>query len=212
MTTPAADLVWPQRPEFAAMPPALRAAAQARRYAAGAALFKLGEVPQRMFYVARGEVRLGRCSPDGGEIVLQRARDTFLAEASIESPVYHCDAIAAEEAAVLAFPMAAFRLALAECPEFRNRWMSHLLREMRRSRAQCERLALRGAAARVLHYIDSEGVAGRVVLPPTRKAWAAELGLTHEALYRTLARLTREGKVAVDGQVARRLPGKPAAA
>jgi DNA-binding transcriptional regulator YhcF (GntR family) len=29
----------------------------------------------------------------------------------------------------------------------------------------------------------------------TRKAWAAELGLTHEALYRALANLERAGRI-----------------
>jgi CRP-like cAMP-binding protein len=36
-------------------------------------------------------------------------------------------------------------------------------------------------------------------LTQTRKAWAAELGLTHEALYRTLRRLAEQGAIAVDG-------------
>ena len=35
------------------------------------------------------------------------------------------------------------------------------------------------------------------------KAWAAELGLTHESLYRTLARLEAEGHVTRRGPVLR---------
>jgi hypothetical protein len=34
-------------------------------------------------------------------------------------------------------------------------------------------------------------------LARTRKAWAAELGLTHEALYRALASMQRAGSVTV---------------
>ncbi|MCD6040705.1 MAG: putative Dnr-like transcriptional activator, partial [Burkholderiales bacterium] len=53
---------------------------------------------------------------------------------------------------------------------------------------------LRGAAERIEHYIESEGENGRIELPRTRKAWAAELGLTHEALYRARADLRRSGR------------------
>ena len=34
---------------------------------------------------------------------------------------------------------------------------------------------------------------------PQSAIWAAELGLTHEALYRTLARMERSGEIDVDG-------------
>ena len=33
----------------------------------------------------------------------------------------------------------------------------------------------------------------------SRKAWAAELDLTHEALYRTLRKLQAEGVIDIDG-------------
>lgn len=191
---------WPSRPEFDAMPSTLRAAAEWSRFATGESLFKLGDKPQRLFFVVLGEVRLRRYSPDGTEIVLQRARNSFLAEASIESKNYHCDAIAAEPAVTLSFPIQAFQQSIAECPLFRERWISNLLREVRRSRSQCERLVLRSAAARVLHYLDSEGSSGRVVLMQSKKAWAAELGLTHEALYRTLSGLVKDKKIVVDGE------------
>jgi hypothetical protein len=62
-------------------------------------------------------------------------------------------------------------------------------------RSQCERLSLNSAAERIEHYIESEGKDGRLVLKRTRKAWAAELGLTHEALYRALAALQRSGRL-----------------
>lgn len=77
--------------------------------------------------------------------------------------------------------------------------MAHLAGEVRRLRAQCERLSLKGASARVLHCIETEGNRGRLHLTQSRKAWAAELGLSHEALYRALAKLAAEGVLAVKG-------------
>lgn len=187
------------------MPVTLRNAAEWCQFSVGDYIFNLGDEPLRLFFVVQGEVRLRRYSPEGTEIVLQRARNSFLAEASIESKSYHCDAVAVESTVTLNFPMQVFRRSIAECSLFRERWMSLLLREVRRSRIQCERLTLRSAAARVLHYIDSEGSDGRIVLMQSKKAWAAELGLTHEALYRTLSSLVKDKKIVVDGEAVYRI-------
>lgn len=64
---------------------------------------------------------------------------------------------------------------------------------------QCERMSLRNAGARVMHYLDSEGIDGRITLMQSKKSWAAELGLTHEALYRTLSSLVIAKKIVIDG-------------
>lgn len=34
---------------------------------------------------------------------------------------------------------------------------------------------------------------------PMRMDWAGEMGLTHKALYRTLARMSQQGKLAING-------------
>lgn len=205
--------VWPalaaDRPELAHIPAALRDAARLRALAAGETLFRQGERPKAMHCVLDGEVRLLRRSRDGGEVVLQRSRGGFFAEASLEAKTYHCDAVAAASSRLLAFPLRAFRAALEDDAAFRNAWMAQLAREVRRLRARCERLSLHGAEARILHAIESEGTAGTLVLAQSRKAWAAELGLTHEALYRTLARLQAEGTLVLDGaRLTLRQPGR----
>ena len=182
-------------PELAALPAELRRHAVEVRVGAGELVFRHGAKPGRMLWVLEGEVRLLRRSRNGAEIVLQRAHEGFLAEASVESPRYHCDAVAAADSRLLGFPIEAFRQALRRDEAFRAFWMARLAREVRLLRSQCERLALRGAADRIEHYIESEGSGGRLELSRTRKAWAAELGLTHEALYRALAALERSGRI-----------------
>ena len=195
--------------ELAQIPPALKAAARLKAFAAGETLFRQGDRPKAMYCVLDGEVRLLRRSPKGSEVVLQRSRGGFFAEASLEAKAYHCDAVTAAESRLLAFPLRAFRAALEDDAAFRNAWMALLAREVRRLRARCERLSLHGAEARILHAIESEGTAGTLVLAQSRKAWAAELGLTHEALYRTLARLQAEGTLVLDGaRLTLRQPGR----
>ena len=184
-------------PALAALPARLRAQAVPIAAAAGEMVFRRGARPARMLFVLEGEVRLVRISPGGAEIVLQRASSGFLAEASLEAARYHCDAIAAADSRLLAFPIGPFRDALRRDATFRGFWIARLAREVRLLRSQNERLALRSAAERIEHYIEAEGEQGRLELGRPRKAWAAELGLTHEALYRTLASLRRSGRLSI---------------
>lgn len=200
-TAPLDDAAWNAlaraHPELAHFPAQLRDAAREIRARAGETLFRVGGRPSLMLFVADGEVRLVRRSAGGAEVVLQRARSGFVAEASLESMRYHCDIEAAAESRLLGFPIDRFGLALEHDAAFREFWMRRLAIEVRKLRAQCERLSLHGAAARIMHYIEAEGLDGRLELHQTRKSWATELGLTHEALYRALASLQREGRISV---------------
>jgi CRP/FNR family transcriptional regulator, dissimilatory nitrate respiration regulator len=185
-------------PLLSALPAPARASARLLRLAADGSLFARGTKPRSMYVVVDGEVRLVRRTSTGSEIVLQRARCGFLAEASLGQPRYHCDAVAATDAEVIAIPERAFHLAIDDAT-FRNLWMVHLSQELRRTRAQNERLSLKTAEERIVHYIEAEGNQGCVVLSQTRKDWAAELGLTHEATYRALARMSQRGQLSIDG-------------
>jgi CRP-like cAMP-binding protein len=175
-------------PLLAALPERIRRAAHTRAVAKASQLFSRGDRPQAMYFVASGEVHLVRSSLTGEQIVLQRAQRGFLAEASLDQARYHCDAIAVRPSQLLVIPRKAFRDALAD-EGFGKIWMAHLAGELRRVRAQAERLTLKTAEARIVHYIETEGHHGSIVLSGSKKDWAHELGLTHEALYRALARM-----------------------
>lgn len=194
---------WPllirSQPALARIPPRLRKVAEYVPVDAGQTLCRIGEPVRSMFSVIAGEVRLVRRDRNGGEIVLQRSRGGFFAEASLEARSYHCEVVAAETGAVLRFPAQAFRAALHEDADFREAWMIQLAREVRKLRAQCERLGLHGAAERIAHYIEAEGSDGVLILGQSRKSWAGELGLSHESLYRTLRRLQADGTLSIEG-------------
>lgn len=187
----------PDSPEF--FPSELRARSREIALDSGQAIFRTGERPESLHFVRRGEMVLVRHSRDGQPIVLQRVHEGFIAEASIESPLYHCDGVATVPTVVLAFPIAALRSALDTDARFRAAWSRHLAGEVRSLRARCERLSLHRAADRITHYLETEGVGGAVVLDRSMKSWAADLGLTHEALYRTIARMKCAGTLSVDG-------------
>jgi len=204
----ARNIDWPElaraSPLLAALPQTARARSRRIGLSGAAILLRRGDRPAAMHFVLSGEIRLVRYSRAGGEIVLQRARRGFLGEASLDQSEYHCDAVAAAPSALLAIPLAAFHDALA-CAAFRKAWMSHLARELRRARAQVERLSLKTAPERIIHFVETEGHDGMVALTQFKKDWAIELGLTHEALYRALARMERRGLLSIDGATVRHL-------
>jgi|SRR5450756_1034942 len=160
------------------LPSSVRAAAIERRLNPGQTLFYSGSKSTGFYEVVTGTVRLIRVDRSGREAVLQvaSAGDT-LAEASLFSPTYHCDAVATTEATVRKYPKAAL---LATRLERRN---------------------IHSARDRVRHFLTvNVNVDGRtVVLSGTLKQLAADLGLTHEALYRTLARMEAEREITRTG-------------
>ncbi len=166
-----------------------------KHYDKGEQIFPQGKRPEHMFYVASGEVVLQRPGLQGENLVLQRARHSFVAEASLQSESYHCDAVVTIAGELVMIPVAQVRHALQSDPAFSMRWIAMLNRELKRMRAQCERLSLKGVGARLLHLIDSEGNLGRLPLGPGLKSIALELGVTHEALYRGVAELEKQGKL-----------------
>lgn len=157
-------------------------------------LFRTGDRPTRIFFVDRGEIRLIRVAREGGVLVMQRITKGFLAEASLDADAYHCDAVAAGPTQVTSIPIGIFRNALHDA-EVSMTWTRLLATEVIRLRSVAERLTLKSAAERILHYIEFDGKDGRLLLVQTQKAWAGELGLSHEALYRTLKVLRSNGKI-----------------
>lgn len=177
------------------LPPALLAQCRTHTAARGECLFRTGQRPAAMHHVHEGEVALQRTGEDGGTVVLQRVRHGFVAEASLEAARYHCDAVVLAPAGLTRVPLAPLRQALQTDAAFAQRWIAMLNAELRRLRRQCERLALPTVEARLLHLLRTEGDAQGLRIDGGLKSLAGELGITHEALYRCVARLEREGRL-----------------
>ena len=159
----------------------------------GDLLFVQRKRPTHMFYVSSGEVVLQRTSAQGDSFVLQRVRQGFVAEASLEATSYHCDAMVTCTGEHFSIPIELIRTALLSDAAFALRWIGTLNQELKRLRAQCERLSLKGVRARLLHLIETEGKNGRLALTTSVKSLASELAVTHEALYRTMTELENQG-------------------
>ena len=180
------------------LPAAVRAAAVDRSLKSGEALFRLGDKTAGLCEVIAGRVRLARVDRAGHEIVLHVAgAGETLAEASLFSPHYHCDAIASTDAVVRIYPKSAVLAAFAQDRKAALAFTAMLARQVMNLRTRIEQRNIRSARERVRHYLTLNADAdGRIVaLRGTLKDLAAELGLTHEALYRTLAALERTGEI-----------------
>lgn len=172
------------------------------RAAAGMCLFRQGDAARGLFVLEAGRVRLLRHTPDGNEVILHTARPgESLAEASLFAEHYHCDAVALEDSVALLAPKERLRALLRTRPEAAEILFATLARQVRELRARLELRNIRRAEDRVLAALRLRaGEDGEVVLTGTWKDMAAELGLTHETLYRALARLTRRGIIRRSGR------------
>lgn len=183
------------------LPPPLHSACEGAMYKKNERLFLTGLAPQWMFYVVAGEVTLERTGLQGQAVVLQRTRQGFVSEASLKTAHYHCDALAIGDTLVIKVPVQPLSHALDLDPQFASRWIAMLNTEVRRLRLHCERLSMKSVKDRLLHLIQTEGQSGHYAVPSGLKTLAGELGVTHEALYRSIADLHKTGvlhKVAGD--------------
>ena len=180
------------------LPAAVRRAGVDRRLKAGETLFRLGDKTVGFCEVGTGRVRLARVDRAGHEIVLHVAGPgETIAEASLFAGHYHCDAIASTDAVVRIYPKTAVLAAFDKDRAAAQAFTATLARQVMKLRTRIEQRNIRSARERVRHYLAlNVGADGRTVeLAGTLKDLAAELGLTHEALYRTLAALERSGAI-----------------
>ena len=188
------------------LPDYVRDAAIKRTLKPGQALFHAGSRSVGFYEVISGIIRLIRVDRTGREAVLQTASTgETLAEASLFSPTYHCDAIAATEAVVRFYPKTAVLAELQRYPEITKLFAAMLARQVMALRTRLERRNIHSASERVRHHLtvnvnaDGRTVIRTVMLSGTLKQLAADLGLTHEALYRTLARMEADGELKRSG-------------
>lgn len=150
------------------------------------ALFSVDDPIRLLHFVTEGEIHLLRHQPGGAPLILQRAGPgAILAEASLYSERYHCDARAVGKAATLAVAKGEMLGRLEADSRFSYLWARRLAIEVQRARSQSEILAMRTVAARLDAWLALRGGL------PAKGEWirlAAEIGVSPEALYREIAK------------------------
>lgn len=180
------------------LPAAIRERSRLVELDAGGTLFRQGDKAFAIFEIAQGRLRLIRHTIDSRRVVLHTARQGELfAEAALFASVYHCDAVAAIASRVRVYRKRELLAAFRAEPLLGERFMAALARQIHALRAQLEERNIRSARERLLHHLAlCAGPDGRTMpVEGTLMDLATELGLSHEALYRTLSRLEKEGVV-----------------
>lgn len=157
------------------------------RAAAGDCLFRRGDPVRSVFLLQAGRVELVRFLESGKKLTLHTATGgSVIAEASLYSDHYHCDAVCVEASMLVRVPRSKMRRRLMADPALADAWAAHLAASLQSARTRSELLTTRTIAERLDGWLALHG--GIIPQKGYRKALAAELGVTPEALYRELAK------------------------
>ena len=169
-----------------------------RSLARNEVLFRQGDKVTAIYFIEAGRLRLDRRTIDGRSLVLGTTpAGEFFVEAALFAEIFHCDAVATEPSRVRVYPKAAVLNALRTDPQSAISFLKIMAHQVIELRQRLEVMKVRSAKERVMLYLDlSTGPDGRTVhLQSQLQDIANELGLTREALYRTLASLERAGVI-----------------
>ncbi|MBU2486676.1 MAG: Crp/Fnr family transcriptional regulator [Alphaproteobacteria bacterium] len=161
----------------------------------GVALFHRDDPATAMYHVISGQVHLLRHTRQGDEVVIHRAHDDeSFAEAALFSPVYHCDAVAGADSELVRIDKIAALERMKTDPDFAIAISARFAGQIQNYRRRLEIVAIRDAKARVFAAVADGMLTGNI------KPVAAQIGLTHEAIYRALSSLARAGRLIKTGR------------
>jgi len=171
------------------------AALKAKKIAKGEILFRQSDPPSFLYFLRSGHVQLRRHTEAGEAIIIHNAHggQTF-AEASLFSSNYHCDAIACEASELVAMSKIQILKTMRQNSLFAFALSARFATEMQAQRRKLELFSIKSAPQRIFQAIADGMLTGSVT------ALAADIGLTHEATYRALAQLNRQGKLVKTGR------------
>jgi len=180
-------------PEF--IPDELRRRVRLRNLRKGHRLFRAGDPVESIYFIESGEVKAVRYLQDGSESVMLRAgAGQFFAETGLAIKHYICDAFCCSNTATVSeLPVVDIRKLLEADPQFSMAFILYLAKAVRKQCSVSERLRLKKAGERVMHYLICESDPEQTIeLKTTLGEWAYELGLEPETLYRVLKELEQD--------------------
>jgi CRP-like cAMP-binding protein len=161
-------------------------------------LFRQGDKVTAIYFIEAGRLRLDRRTFDGRLLCLGTTpAGEFFVEAALFADIFHCDAVATEPSQVRVYPKEAVLNALRTDPNSAMSFLAFMAHQVIEVRQRLELMKVRSAKDRVMLYLDlNVGPDGHTVnLRSQLQDIASELGLTREALYRTLSSLERAGAI-----------------
>ncbi len=159
--------------------------------ATGETLFRVGDQVRFLYLVQSGGLHLVRFDAQGGAAVMQRATGgMLLAESSIFSDSYHCDAVAVADTTARRIVRDDLRRAAQADARLMEAVARHLAHEVQRMRIRVEVLAKRTVRERLDAWL---ALGGHWPAPGTMASVAQDIGVSPEAFYREMKRRRRTG-------------------
>ena len=181
------------------LPEALRTSASRVSLVDRQMLFHQGEPVEYIYYVLRGELLAVRYLPDGTEAVMQRARaGEFFAQSAIAVSHYACDARATSATDVARLPVRRLKESLTSDGTFALAFAAQLASDLRRQCTRVERLRIKRARDRILHFLVCEGTLPERGLRVVDLS--QEIGLDASTVSRTITELRATGEVVGQGR------------
>lgn len=157
-------------------------------FEAGEHVFSFEEPANGFFFVVSGEIQMSRQSESGDHIIIHRAfENEFFAEASLFSETYHCDAQAVAASKIIKINRKWTLTLMRENAAFAHDISAAFARQVQTYRRLLELRSIRSARERVKAAVADGWLMGNVI------SFASQIGLSHEATYRALSDLTKQG-------------------
>lgn len=168
-------------------------------------LFRRGDPVQRLHVVTEGACQLERVTLEGHTLPLARlTAPAIVAEGSLFNERYGCDCRALQHTHVESYSRDAVLALLQREPGLALSWLQRLSHQVMELRTRLELRNVKSARDRIALFLELNADAtGNCPLLGTYKQLAQELGLSHEALYRTLGAMEQEGVIRRDGKMIR---------
>ncbi len=178
-----------------------------KKVSKGEMLFYEGDNAHAFFVVGSGKVKVFKLSPDGKEQILLIAGpgDTFAEAALFAGGRFPASAQALEDSELLVVHRSRFMALLQRNPNLALNLIGRLSELLRKLAALVEGLSLTDVTTRLAHYLVSmvQEVADEssptVTLPDKKSVLASQLGTVPETLSRSLAKLSKDGIIRVNG-------------
>lgn len=166
-------------------------------------IFSEGEKGYALFCCINGRIQLHKTTPDGKEVVIKviKPGEIFGEVILFETSVYPVTAVALSRSQIFIIPKHQF-LCLLERPDFRNDFMSTLMRKQRYLADQIKHLTTHDVEDRLFLFLkENYGEKDTIQPAMSKKDMAAAIGTTPETLSRILLRLKKDEVLSWDDKV-----------
>ncbi|MEM7590974.1 MAG: Crp/Fnr family transcriptional regulator [Cyanobacteria bacterium P01_A01_bin.83] len=160
-------------------------------------IFQQQEATRSIYFLLEGQLRLASFTQERIINHFFILPGESFAEIALFADTYFCTAIADLPSRIAIINKEVFHQALRDYPELDNLYMNQLTYRFKTVKTLLDLRSIRSARERLLQYLilQIEPSSRTLILQRPLKDLAIELGLSAEALSRTLARLQEEGMI-----------------